>query len=80
MRYFIIFANFSGISKWGCSETGNISLVIKAKNGYPNQDSLHELVRNTLLKDRGFKATQIALTNIIELSKQDYLDFTGDKE
>lgn len=80
MRYFIIFANFGGISEWGCSETGNISSAIKVENGYPNQDSLNEFVRNALLKDRGFKATQIALTNIIELSKQDYLDFTGDKE
>lgn len=80
MRYFIIFANFSGISKWGCSETGNINSAIKVKNGYPNRDSLNEFVRNALLKDRGFQATEIALTNIIELSKQDYLDFTGDKE
>lgn len=80
MRYFIVFANFRGINKWGCPENGNLNATIYINGGFPNMSKLTKFIHNDLLNNKGFQEAEIALTNILELSKQDYLDFTGNKE
>lgn len=80
MRYFIVFANFKGINKWGCPENGSLTATIYVDGGFPNEDNLTKFIRNILSDKKGFRETNICLTNILELSKQDYLDFTGNKE
>lgn len=69
MRYFIVFyIYYKGPNSFGYNSCG-----IKS-DGYVNKKTLSENIKQDIL-NQGLECTNVSLTNIVEVSKEDHDDY-----
>lgn len=80
MRYFIVFFDWRGYSDLNSRLiSGGFSVSVKSKK-FINAKSEMSSAERLLKKRHQVQATQVHISNILEVNEQDYLDFTAEGE
>lgn len=80
MRYFIVFFDWRGYSDLNSRlVSGGFSVAVKSKK-FINAKSEMSGAERLLKKHHQVQATQVYISNILEVNEQDYLDFTAEGE